>query len=117
LKFEIDFEEIEVLGFGPLGKMLILLGVFIILIGFLLVIGEKIPWIGRLPGDIIIRKRTSLLLSHCYLHPHQYHPDPVVYAVPEVVLLKESLTKFSDSVFNDRHSIRRQGCMRVGMGI
>jgi len=72
LKFEIDFEEIEVLGFGPLGKMLILLGVFIILIGFLLVIGEKIPWIGRLPGDIIIRKKnftfyfpivTSILIS------------------------------------------------------
>ena len=59
-------------GLGPLGKMLILLGVFIILIGFLLVIGEKIPWVGRLPGDIIIRKKnftfyfpivTSILIS------------------------------------------------------
>jgi len=59
-------------GLGPLGKMLILLGVFIILIGVLLVIGEKIPWIGRLPGDIIIRKKnftfyfpivTSILIS------------------------------------------------------
>ena len=46
------------LGFGALGKMLILLGVFIILIGFLLLMGEKIPWIGRLPGDIIIRKKN-----------------------------------------------------------
>jgi len=72
LKFEIDFEEIEVFGFGPLGKMLILLGVFIILIGVLLLIGEKIPWIGKLPGDIIIRKKnftfyfpivTSILIS------------------------------------------------------
>ncbi len=59
-------------GLGPLGKMLILLGVFIILIGVLLVVGEKIPWIGRLPGDIIIRKKnftfyfpivTSILIS------------------------------------------------------
>jgi hypothetical protein len=59
-------------GLGPLGKMLILLGVFIILIGFLFLIGEKIPWIGRLPGDIIIRKKnftlyfpivTSILIS------------------------------------------------------
>jgi hypothetical protein len=41
---------------GAFGKILILLGVFIILIGVLLLIGEKIPWIGRLPGDIIIRK-------------------------------------------------------------
>ncbi len=60
------------IGLGPLGKMLIVLGVFIILIGVLLVIGEKIPWIGRLPGDIIIRKKnftfyfpivTSLIIS------------------------------------------------------
>ncbi len=57
---------------GPLGKMLILLGIFIILIGILLLIGEKIPWIGRLPGDIIIRRKnftfyfpivTSILIS------------------------------------------------------
>jgi len=41
---------------GALGKLLILLGVFIIVIGLLLLIGEKIPWIGKLPGDIIIRK-------------------------------------------------------------
>jgi hypothetical protein len=60
------------IGLGPLGKMLILMGVFIVLIGVLLVIGEKIPWIGRLPGDIVIRKKnftfyfpivTSILIS------------------------------------------------------
>jgi hypothetical protein len=59
-------------GFGGLGKMLILLGVFIILVGLLLLVGEKIPWIGRLPGDIVIRKEkfsfyfpitTSILIS------------------------------------------------------
>jgi hypothetical protein len=58
--------------FGPLGKLLILLGVFIILIGVFLLIGEKIPWVGRLPGDIIIRKKnftfyfpivTSIIIS------------------------------------------------------
>jgi len=61
-----------VFGLGALGKLLILLGVFIILIGLLLLIGEKIPWIGRLPGDFIIRKKnftlyfplaTSILIS------------------------------------------------------
>jgi uncharacterized membrane protein YkgB len=59
-------------GFGALGKMLILLGVVIIIVGLLLLVGEKIPWIGRLPGDIIIRKKnftfyfplaTSILIS------------------------------------------------------
>jgi uncharacterized membrane protein YkgB len=59
-------------GFGALGKMLILLGVLIIVIGLLLLLGEKIPWVGRLPGDIVIRKKnftfyfplaTSILIS------------------------------------------------------
>jgi hypothetical protein len=60
------------LGFGSLGKLLILLGVFIILMGLLLLLGEKIPWIGRFPGDILIKKEkftfyfpiaTSILIS------------------------------------------------------
>ena len=49
------------IGFGPLGKMLILLGVFVILVGLFLLFGEKIPWIGRLPGDIIIRRKNFTL--------------------------------------------------------
>jgi hypothetical protein len=57
---------------GALGKMLIFLGIFIILIGLLLMIGDKIPFVGRLPGDFIIRKEkftfyfplaTCILLS------------------------------------------------------
>lgn len=43
-------------GFGDLGKILILFGGIIVLIGLLLMIGDKIPLIGRLPGDIIIKK-------------------------------------------------------------
>ena len=59
-------------GMGPLGKMLILLGVFIIAIGGLFLVGDKIPWIGKLPGDILIKKEkftfyfpitTSILIS------------------------------------------------------
>ena len=59
-------------GMGAFGKMLILLGVFIILMGLLLMIGDKIPWLGRLPGDILIKKEkftfyfpitTSILIS------------------------------------------------------
>jgi len=57
---------------GALGKLLILIGVFIVAIGVLLLIGEKIPWIGKLPGDIVIKKEkftfyfpitTSIILS------------------------------------------------------
>jgi hypothetical protein len=57
---------------GALGKLLVLLGVFIILMGLLLMAGDKIPWIGRLPGDIVLKKEkfifyfplaTSILIS------------------------------------------------------
>ena len=44
------------LGFSDLGKVLIVLGAVIAGIGVLLIMGGKIPWIGKLPGDIIIRK-------------------------------------------------------------
>jgi hypothetical protein len=55
-----------------LGKVLIIAGLAVVILGVLLVIGPKIPGIGRLPGDILIRREnvtfyfpvvTSLLIS------------------------------------------------------
>ena len=43
-------------GLAPLGKMLVLLGIFMVGIGLFLWLGDKIPWLGKLPGDILIRK-------------------------------------------------------------
>jgi hypothetical protein len=40
------------------GKILIGLGIIMIVIGGLFVIGGKIPFIGRLPGDIAIQKKN-----------------------------------------------------------
>ena len=48
------------LGFSYLGKVLIVLGVVIAGVGVLLIMGDKIPWIGKLPGDIIIRKEKFI---------------------------------------------------------
>ena len=36
--------------------MLILFGILIAGIGLLLLVSDKIPWIGRLPGDIMIKR-------------------------------------------------------------
>ncbi len=41
---------------GSLGKIFIIIGAIIAVIGIILVLGDKIPWIGRLPGDIIIKR-------------------------------------------------------------
>ena len=58
--------------FNALGRFLVFVGVIIALIGCLLLFAEKIPWIGRLPGDILIKKgkwtfyfplATSIILS------------------------------------------------------
>ena len=43
-------------GFGDLGKILVVFGLFIAGIGVLLMVGNKIPWLGRLPGDMLIKK-------------------------------------------------------------
>jgi len=59
-------------GVQYIGKFLILLGLIIAAMGGLLLFSEKIPWIGRLPGDIMIQRRnftfyfplvTSIVLS------------------------------------------------------
>ncbi|GAB4277650.1 MAG: DUF2905 domain-containing protein [Deferrisomatales bacterium] len=55
-----------------LGKMLILFGGVLVALGVLLVLGGKLPFLGRLPGDIVVERPgftlyfplgTSLLLS------------------------------------------------------
>jgi ABC-type Fe3+-siderophore transport system permease subunit len=59
-------------GVQYMGKFLILLGLIVAAVGALLLFSGKIPWIGRLPGDIMIQRRnftfyfplaTSILLS------------------------------------------------------
>jgi hypothetical protein len=39
-----------------LGKMLIFLGVILILVGLVFLFAQKIPYIGRLPGDIYVKR-------------------------------------------------------------
>jgi len=41
-----------------LGKMLILIGIAAVVIGAAIMLSSKITWIGRLPGDILIKKEN-----------------------------------------------------------
>lgn len=54
------------------GKILLITGLVLSLIGGLVLLAGRIPWLGRLPGDFIIQKRnftvyfplaTSILVS------------------------------------------------------
>ncbi len=45
-------------GMDSFGKMLILFGVILILVGGVILLAGKIPFLGRLPGDILIRRKN-----------------------------------------------------------
>ena len=61
-----------------IGRMLVIAGIFLVVLGVLFLLGEKIPGLGRLPGDIVIKREKfvfyflcpclllSLLLSLCW---------------------------------------------------
>jgi hypothetical protein len=55
-----------------IGKLLIFFGGILVIVGVAFILSGKIPWLGRLPGDIYIQRRnfifffpltTSILLS------------------------------------------------------
>lgn len=55
-----------------MGRMLMIFGGVTFLVGMLLAFGARIPWLGRLPGDIVIEREnfrfyfpivTSILIS------------------------------------------------------
>ena len=58
--------------FHNLGKLLLLLGGILIIVGAAVMLAARIPWVGRLPGDIYIQRpnftfffplTTSILIS------------------------------------------------------
>jgi len=57
---------------GFFGKLLIGVGLFIVILGVILLLSPKIPFLGKLPGDIVVQREnftfyfplaTSFLLS------------------------------------------------------
>ncbi|HEW91196.1 MAG TPA: DUF2905 domain-containing protein [Thermotogaceae bacterium] len=46
---------------GSIGKTLIIIGSVLVVAGLLLVVFDKIPFFGKLPGDIVIRKRNVVI--------------------------------------------------------
>jgi hypothetical protein len=57
---------------SDLGKMLIVFGVILAVVGLIMLAAPKVPWLGKLPGDITYRGKgftfyfplaTSILIS------------------------------------------------------
>ena len=58
--------------FSGFGKILFIIGIAIAVLGLLIMLGGKIPWIGRLPGDFYFKGKnftfylplaTSIIIS------------------------------------------------------
>jgi hypothetical protein len=45
--------------FQSIGRVLIVFGIIFVAAGILLIFVPKIPWLGKLPGDILIQKRNT----------------------------------------------------------
>ncbi len=57
---------------ADMAKMIIILGIVLVVIGLLLLVAQKLPFLGKLPGDILVKKEnvtfyfplaTSIILS------------------------------------------------------
>jgi len=64
--------EAKMSGFESLGRLLLIIGGAIFLLGLVLTLAGRVPWVGRLPGDIRIEREhfslyfpivTCILLS------------------------------------------------------
>jgi hypothetical protein len=43
---------------GDLGRMLMIAGGVLLLLGALFTLGGRLPWLGRLPGDIVVEREN-----------------------------------------------------------
>ena len=53
-----------------LGKLLMTVGAVLVLVGLMVSLAGRIPWLGRLPGDILVRRENFTFyfpLASCLL--------------------------------------------------
>ncbi|MFZ5998435.1 MAG: DUF2905 domain-containing protein [Nitrospirota bacterium] len=59
-------------GFQHIGKVLVIIGIILLVVGGMVMLSGRIPWLGRLPGDIVIQRKnftfyfplaTSIIIS------------------------------------------------------
>ncbi|MGR3303127.1 MAG: DUF2905 domain-containing protein [Candidatus Scalindua sp.] len=43
---------------GDIGKIIIFFGLLLVVVGFVFMLGSKLPFIGKLPGDIAIERQN-----------------------------------------------------------
>ncbi len=46
----------DMIGFEPIGKMLLLFGGLMVVLGLVFLLAGNVPFLGKLPGDILFQK-------------------------------------------------------------
>jgi len=46
---------------SDMGRLLVFVGAVIVVVGLVLMFSDRIPLFGRLPGDIVIRRRNTVI--------------------------------------------------------
>jgi Protein of unknown function (DUF2905) len=48
----------RIIAMSDFGKILVFFGLILVVLGLILLFGPKIPWLGKLPGDITIKREN-----------------------------------------------------------
>jgi hypothetical protein len=43
---------------GEIGRMMMIFGAVLLVAGLVITLGPRLPWLGRLPGDIVIEREN-----------------------------------------------------------
>jgi hypothetical protein len=46
---------------SDIGRLLVIFGIVVVVIGVVMMFADRIPFLGRLPGDIVVRRKNFTL--------------------------------------------------------
>ena len=69
-----------------IGKLLLILGIILSIMGLIFIFGSKVPGLGRLTGRYFHQKgEYYFLLPYRHLYPDQHYRDADPLSVPQVI--------------------------------
>jgi hypothetical protein len=46
---------------SDMGRLLVVVGAVVVVVGLVLMFSDRVPFLGRLPGDIVIRRKNTVV--------------------------------------------------------
>ena len=87
------------------GKILVFLGLVLAGLGLILLYGPQIPWLGKLPGDITIkREHFTFYFPLGQFHCHQYSVNHSFFSVPPLTQSAPTPKERTCNISNGRYT-------------